>query len=444
MTPSNDPKMETEFLDAEDFVDPQIILADERYEVIGQILCEAYEPGQGKWILSDMLDRVLLHRFLGLPIFLVTMWAMFHFTFEISLVFMEMITQFFAWIGTYTLQIPNPLLASLLTNGILGGVGFILTFIPPIFFLYLAISILEDTGYLSRAAFVMDRFMMKMGLHGRSFIPLLLGFGCSVAAVMATRTVDGESNRLTTILVSPLMSCAGRLPIYILIAGVFFPNNAGTVVFLMYMLGIVMAVIVTIIFKKTILREESSSMIMELSQYQIPTAHGSFRHMWDRGLLFVRTAGTYLLAGSIIMWILSSFGPAGLVVSVEESFAAILGQLFEPIFLPLGFSWQIVTGLIFGFLAKEAVIQSLSIIYAVGGVGGINALETALIGSMTPLTAVALMVFVLLYIPCLATVGAIKKETGSWKWTGFSVVYQLVLAYIVALLVVFIGGVFFV
>ncbi|MHA1944243.1 MAG: ferrous iron transporter B [Candidatus Thorarchaeota archaeon] len=399
MTPDREQKGEAEF----ESIDPQILLADERYEVIGNMLCEVYEPGQGKWILSDMLDRVLLHRYLGLPVFLVVMWAMFHFTFEISLVFMEMITQFFAWLGTYTSLIPNPLVASLLTNGILGGVGFILTFIPPIFFLYLAISILEDTGYLARAAVVMDRFMMRMGLHGRSFIPLLLGFGCSVAAVMAARTVDGESNRLTTVLVSPLMSCAGRLPIYILIAGVFFPTIA-------------------------------------LSQYQIPTAHGSFRHMWDRGLLFVKTAGTYLLAGSIIMWMLSSFGPAGVGVPVDESFAAILGRIFEPVFHPLGFNWQVVTGLIFGFLAKEAVIQSLAVVYAVGGV----ALETALVASMTPLVAVALMVFVLLYVPCLATVGAIKRETGSWKWTGFSIAYQLVLAYIVAFLVIIIGGAFFV
>ncbi|MFW9769589.1 MAG: ferrous iron transport protein B [Candidatus Thorarchaeota archaeon] len=417
-------------------IDPQILLADERYEVIGNILSEVYEQGEGKWFLSDMLDKVLLHRYLGLPIFIVVMWAMFHFTFEISLVFMEMITQFFAWLGTYTSMIPNPLVASLLTNGILGGVGFILTFIPPIFFLYLAISILEDTGYLSRAAFVMDRFMMKMGLHGRSFIPLLLGFGCSVAAVMASRTVDGRSNRLTTILVSPLMSCAGRLPIYILIAGVFFPAIAGTVVFLMYMLGIVMAIIVAIIFKRTILREESSSMLMELSQYQIPTAHGSFRHMWDRGILFVRTAGTYLLVGSIIMWALSTFGPAGVGVPIDESFAAILGRVFQPLFGPLGFSWQVVMGLIFGFIAKEAVIQALAIVYAVGGV----ALETALVTSMSPLIAITLMVFVLLYIPCLATVGAIRKETGSWKWTGFSVAYQLMLAYVVAMFVVIIGG----
>ncbi|MGY5857889.1 MAG: ferrous iron transport protein B [Candidatus Thorarchaeota archaeon] len=439
MSEQPDPEME----DEEEIlrIDPALTLADERYEVIGSILCEVYEPGGHKWVLSDMLDRVLLHKFLGLPIFLVTMWSMFHFMFQISLVFMEIITQFFAWLGTYSMLIPIPWLASLLTNGILSGVGFILTFVPPIFFLYLAISILEDTGYLSRAAFVMDRFMMKMGLHGRSFIPLLLGFGCSVAAVMAARTVDGESNRLTTILVSPLMSCAGRLPVYIIIAGVFFPQIAGTVVFLMYILGIVMAVIVSLIFKKTLFREESSSLLMELSQYQIPTAHGSFRHMWDRGLMFLKTAGTYLLVGSIIMWGLSSFGLGGYGVPVDESFASILGKLFEPLFLPLGFTWQIVTALIFGFIAKEAIVQTLSIIYAVGGTA---TLAVALTASISPLSAFAMMVFVLLYVPCLATIGAIRKETGSWKWTSFSIIYQLILAYIVALLVIFIGGFFIV
>ncbi len=424
---------EDEELDA----DPQLILADARYEVIGNILCEVYEPGDAKWILSDMLDRVLLHKYLGLPIFLVTMWAMFHFTFQISVVFMEMITQFFAWLGTYTSQIPIPWLASLVTNGLLSGVGFILTFVPPIFFLYLAISILEDSGYLSRAAFVMDRLMMKMGLHGRSFIPLLLGFGCSVAAVMAARTVDGRSNRLTTILVSPLMSCAGRLPVYILIAGVFFPAYAGTMVFVMYILGIVMAILVSLVFKKVLFREESSSLLMELSQYQIPTAHGSFRHMWDRGLLFLKTAGTYLLVGSIVMWVLSSFGFAGYGVPVDASFASLLGKFLEPLFVPLGFSWQIVTALIFGFIAKEAVIQTLSIIYAVAGS---VTLEGALLASITPLSAFAFMVFVLLYIPCLATIGAIRKETGSWKWTAFSMIYQLILAYIVSLVVIILGG----
>ncbi len=438
---SEPPELQIEEQPEEIAIDPQLLLADKRYEIIGNILCEVYEPGQAKWILSDMLDRVLLHKYLGLPIFLVTMWAMFHFTFQISIVFMEMITQFFNWLGTYTAQIPIPWLASLLTNGVLAGVGFILTFVPPIFFLYLAISILEDTGYLSRAAFVMDRLMMRMGLHGRSFIPLLLGFGCSVAAVMAARTVDGESNRLTTVLVSPLMSCAGRLPVYILIAAVFFPNIAGTMVFLMYILGIVMAIVVSLIFKKILFREESSSLLMELSQYQIPTAHGSFRHMWDRGLLFLKTAGSYLLVGSLIMWILSSFGFGGYGVPIDSSFASMLGQLVEPIFIPLGFTWQIVTALIFGFIAKEAVIQTLSIIYAVGGT---TTLAAALSASISPLSAFALMVFVLLYIPCLATVGAIRKETGSWRWTSFSIFYQLILAYSVALAIIFIGGLFIV
>ncbi len=434
---SDNPNVDAEGESEELEIDPQLALADARYEVIGSILCEVYEPGDAKWILSDLLDRVLLHKYLGLPIFLVIMWAMFHFTFQISRVFMEMVTQFFAWLGTYTSQIPIPWLASLLTNGVLSGVGFILTFVPPIFFLYLSISILEDTGYLSRAAFVMDRLMMKMGLHGRSFIPLLLGFGCSVAAVMAARTVDGRSNRLTTILVSPLMSCAGRLPVYILIAGVFFPAFAGTMVFAMYILGIVMAILVSLIFKKVLFREESSSLLMELSQYQIPTIHGSFRHMWDRGLLFLKTAGTYLLIGSIFMWILSSFGFAGYGVPIEASFASMLGKLLEPIFVPLGFSWQVVTALIFGFIAKEAVIQTLSIIYAVAGN---TSLEAALLATITPLSAFTLMVFVLLYIPCLATIGAIRKETGSWKWTLVSIVYQLILAYTISLGIILIGG----
>ncbi|MHA1864325.1 MAG: ferrous iron transport protein B [Candidatus Thorarchaeota archaeon] len=439
MSEPPDLELEEEF---ESFkIDPQLALADARYEVIGSILCDVYEPGDAKWILSDMLDRVFLHKYLGLPIFVVIMWAMFHFTFQISVVFMEMISQFFAWLGTYTSLIQIPWLASLLTDGVLSGVGFILTFVPPIFFLYLAISILEDTGYLSRAAFVMDRLMMKMGLHGRSFIPLLLGFGCSVASVMAARTVDGESNRLTTILVSPLMSCAGRLPIYILIAGVFFPAYAGTIVFLMYMLGIVMAILVSLIFKKVLFREDSSSLLMELSQYQVPTAHGSFRHMWDRGLLFLKTAGTYLMIGSVIMWVLSSFGLSGYGVSVEASFASILGKLFEPIFMPLGFGWQIVTALIFGVIAKEAVVQTLAIIYAVGGTA---TLAVALTSSISPLSAFALMVFVLLYVPCLATIGAIRKETGSWKWTAFSIIYQFILAYGIAMGVIFIGGFFIV
>ncbi|TFG12332.1 ferrous iron transport protein B [Candidatus Thorarchaeota archaeon] len=423
-----------------DYVDPQLILADQRYEIIGDILCEVYEPGEEKWNISDLLDEVFLHRYLGIPVFLVVMWTMFHFTFQVSLVFMAMIEAVFAWISTYTSQIPIPWLASLVTDGVVGGVGFILTFIPPIFLLYLAISVLEDTGYLARAAFVMDRWMTKMGLHGRSFIPLLLGFGCSVAAVLGSRTVEGRSNRLTTILIAPLMSCAGRLPVYVLIAGIFFPSMAGTVVFLLYILGIVMAVIIGFLLKHTALKDEISPLVMELPMYQMPTVHGSFRHMWERGVMFLKRAGTYLLIGSIIIWALSSFGPAGYGVPIADSFIGIMGRYVAPIFAPLGFEWQIVAALIFGLLAKEVVVQSLAIILAVEGQGAIQA---SLLALMSPVSAFALMVFVLLYIPCIATMAVIKSETGSWKWTIFSFVYQTFLAYFMALAVVSIGGFLF-
>ncbi|TXT55255.1 MAG: conserved membrane protein of unknown function [Candidatus Thorarchaeota archaeon] len=426
----------------EDFIDDsdnQIILADERYRIIGDILCEAYEPGKEKWTLSDMLDKVFLHKYLGIPIFLVIMWAMFHFTFQASVVFMVIIQNSFNWLGDLVSQIPIPWLASLLSNGIIAGVGFILSFVPPVFFLYLAISILEDTGYLSRAAFVMDRMMVKMGLHGRSFIPLLLGFGCSVAAVMAARTVEGRANRYTTILVSPLMSCAGRLPLYVLIAGIFFPTIAGTIVFLMYILGIVMAIIMASIFKKTLFEEETSPLLMELSMYQVPTLHGAVHHMWERGVLFLRQAGTYLLAGSIVIWVLSSFGPNGFGVPIQESFVSIVGQFVQPLFAPLGFDWRIVVALIFGFMAKEAVVQSLAIIYSVQSE---TAIAASLLANISPVTALALMVFVLLYVPCIATIGAIRSETDSWKWTALTISYQMVLAYLMAGLVVFLGGIF--
>ncbi len=427
--------------DFDDELDPQIILADERYEVIGEILCEVYQPGKEKWLLSDMLDSVFLHRYLGLPIFLVIVWAMFHFTFAASEVFMVMIEVFFGWLGTYTAQIPIPWFSSLLTDGIIGGVGFIVVFLPPILFMYIAISILEDTGYLARAAFVMDRIMMRIGLHGRSFIPLLLGFGCSVPAIMAARTVDGKSNRVTTILVSPLMSCAARLPVYVLIAGVFFPNIAGTVVFLMYVLGIIMAVLMALVFKKTLLREESSPLVMELPTYQKPTVHGTFRHAWDRGYLFLRKAGTYLLAGAIILWFLANTGPAGFGVSPETSFVAIIGGFGTTIFAAHGFPWQIVAALIFGLLAKEVVVESLGIIYSVQGEVAIGAV---LASAISPLSAFALLVFVLLYTPCIATVSTIRAETGSWKWAGFSVAYQFALAFFISLVVVLIGGIFIV
>lgn len=425
--------------DEDDLYDTQLMLADERYEIIGDILCQVYQPGKGKWVVSDLLDKVFLHRYLGLPIFLLIVWAMFHFTFQVSEVFMVMIEEVLGWFASFTVQIPIPWLASLITDGIIGGVGFILVFVPPILFMYMAISMLEDSGYLARAAFVMDRIMMKMGLHGRSFIPLLLGFGCNVPAIMAARTVDGEANRLTTILVSPLISCAARLPVYVLIAGVFFPDFAGSMVFLMYIFGIIMAILMALIFKKTLFKEKTSPLLMELPMYQLPTIHGTITHAWERGVLFLKKAGTYLLAGAIILWFLAHLGPAGFGVPIEESYVAMLGHLFAPVFEPIGFPWQIVTALLFGLLAKEVVVESLGIIFSVQGETAIGASIAAV---LTPIQAIALMVFVLLYTPCIATIGTIKKETGSWKWAGFSLSYQLILAYTVALLIIVVGGLF--
>jgi ferrous iron transport protein B len=233
------------------------------------------------------------------------------------------------------------------------------------------------------------------------------------------------------------MSCAARLPVYVLIAGVFFPQTAGTMVFLMYMLGILMAVIMALVFKKTLFKGKSSPLLMELPMYQVPTIHGTVTHAWERGVLFLKKAGTYLLGGAIVLWFLANFGPAGFGVPIDDAYLAIIGNLLTPVFAPIGFPWQIVTALLFGLLAKEVVVESLGIIFAVQGTAAIG---TSLAGVLAPVQALALMVFVLLYTPCIATIGTIKNETGSWKWAGFSVAYQVTLAYIVALAIVIVGG----
>ncbi|MGM0687502.1 MAG: ferrous iron transport protein B, partial [Promethearchaeati archaeon] len=430
---SKDPRYEEE-------INPRVILADERYELISDILNEVYQPGEQKWMLSDMLDEVFLHKYLGLPIFFLIMWAMFEFTFQASEVFMALIEVGFAYLGGFTSQIPITWVASLVTDGIIGGVGFILVFLPPILFMYFAIALLENSGYLARAAFVMDRLMVKMGLHGKSFIPLLLGFGCTVPAVMATRTIEGKSNRLTTILISPLMSCAARLPVYVLVAGVFFPMISGTIVFSMYTIGIAMAVVMALIFKKTLFQGKASPLLMELPMYQMPTLRDTSIQTWERTVLFLKKAGTYLLTGSVVLWFASSFGPAGFGIPTTESYVSILGKFAEPIFRPLGFTWEIVAALIFGLLAKEVVVGFLGVIFAVQGEGAIAA---ALQAVMSPVSAFAFMIFVLIYTPCIATIGVIKKETGSTKWAAFSVLYQFLLAYALAFITVFIGGLFF-
>jgi len=410
--------------------------AEARYKAIDHILHTSL-AGRGHHALttSDMLDRVFLHKRLGIPVFLSLMWATFQFAFAVSEPFMVMLESVFGWLGGLFGEPLTPLI-SLWADGICGGLGFVLVFIFPIMFLFIALAILEDSGYLPRAAFVMDRLMYRLGLHGRSFIPMLMGFGCNLPAIMATRSIDGERDRLITILINPLMSCGARLPVYVLIAGALFGAYAGSAIFSMYVLGIVLAIIMALLFRKFIpsLRGKPAPFIMELPPYHRPDVKSVLLYMWSRAVIFLKKAGTILLGGALVLWFMASF-PWGR--GVESSYVGMLGHILEPLVSPLGFDWMAAIALFFGFLAKEIVVETLGILYGVGGSGAITG---AVATHMTPVTGLAFMAFTLIYLPCLATVGIVKAETGSWKWTGFMVLYQLVLAYVVAGIIVVVGN----
>lgn len=415
--------------------DPEIVLADKRYEIISEILETSLVRGKRKWSSSDMLDKVFLDKWLGIPVFLSFMWVLFTFAIETSGVYMTLVEAFMGWLGGLFTWIGNEIIASLIVDGIIGGLGGVLVFIPPIFFTFLGISILEDSGYLARAAFVVDRIMYKLGLHGRSFIPMLLGFGCNVPGIMACRSIEGENDRLVTILVNPLMSCGARLPVYVLIAGAFWSSTqASGIVWSMYLLGMVMAVIIAFLLRKTILKGEPAPFIMELPTYRAPTLHGSVVHMWERGVLFLKKAGTFLLGAGVLVWFLANF-PMG--VPIEQTYAGVIGHAVEPLLMPLGFDWRIGAALVFGLLAKEVFVEALIIIFAVEGEAAIS---SVIASAFTPVQGLALMVFVLLYVPCIAVVATVKAETNSWKWTLFGPVYQTVLAWIMAYLVIVVGG----
>jgi ferrous iron transport protein B len=414
--------------------DPEIVLADKRYDLVSDILEASLVKGAKKWTITDMLDKVFIHKYLGIPVFITLFWAMFRFAYDASAPFMEIIGLVFESLAEASSAIPNEVLASFVGDGIFGGLGFILTFIPPIFFLFLGISLLEDSGYLARAAFIMDRIMFKLGLHGRSFIPMLLGFGCNVPAMMAARSIEGKKDRLITLLVNPFISCGARLPVYILIAGAFFGTMATAAVWSMYLLGIVVAIGLALLLRKTVLKGEPAPFIMELPLYKAPTVRAVVTHMWERGVQFLKKAGTYLLAGAILLWFLSTF-PWG--AEVEMSYTGQIGQALAPLFAPLGFDWRIVSSLVFGLLAKEIAVEALGIIYAVEGE---TAIAGALVASYNPVIGFTLMAFTLLYIPCVATIGTMKKESGSWKWTIFQVLLTLVVAYVVGLVITAVGA----
>ncbi|MED1114363.1 ferrous iron transport protein B [Bacillus paramycoides] len=399
---------------------------------------------EGKIPFSETIDKLITHKILGLPIFLAVMFLIFQVTFTwIGTPLSDMLDGFFGgqltdWVTAGLASVgASDFIQALVTEGIIAGVGAVLVFVPQIFALFFFISLLEDSGYMARIAVVMDRIMEFFGLNGKAFIPMIIGFGCNVPGIMAARTIEQEKERLLTILVTPFMSCSARLPVYALFAGVFFPHSQATVVFSLYVAGIVLALLVTKIMSLTILKTEKSIFVIELPPYRVPQVKTLWLSTWEKGKGFVRKAGTFIFGGSVVIWLLNYAGPSGFGVAMGDSFLAVIGGFIAPLFAPLGFgTWQAAASLLTGFLAKEVVVSTMAIIYAVKE----DVLGNVMGAHYTALSAYAFMFFILLYVPCLATVAVIKRETGSVKWTIFSVVYPLVVAYVLTLIIYQVGS----
>ncbi len=466
--------------------DPSLIITEYRYGFVSGAIRGFYRPpAQSRANNSDLVDNIITHKVLGLPVFFLMIWGMFQLTFTAGAYPMEFLDMLVGRLANWTGSVlGDNIIRDLIVNGVIGGVGSVLVFLPNILILFFCISLIEDSGYMARAAFLMDRVMRMLGLHGKAFIPLLLGFGCNVPAIMATRTLETRRDRILTILINPLMSCSARLPVYVLLAGAFFPKeNAGTLMFSIYLLGVVLAVVMARLFSKTILKSEASPFVMELPPYRMPTLKSSMIHMWDRAKMFLKKMGGIILIGSIVIWALTEFPrPAKILppadsqnsatvetgilpppnngqgespeislndpaISMEaqrlkNSYLGRLGRFMEPVIRPLGFEWKIGVALLSGVVAKEIVVSTLGVLYlGEEDEGGSENLQAALQKSeLTPLRAYALMAFVLIYLPCLGTIAAIKRETNSWKWTAFSMGYSTALAWIVAFAIVNVGG----
>lgn len=411
--------------------DAETLIADARYGFISGLVKEVLtRPAVEKVTATDRIDRVVLDRWLGIPIFLAILYGVFQFTFVVSVPLVAQINRGLDSLAGIINGVLSGWQGSLVADGVVGGVGAVLAFVPVIFLLYIALSILEDTGYLARAAFVMDRLMHRIGLHGRSFVSLILGFGCNVPAIMSTRTIENPRDRLVTILVTPLMSCGARLPVYALLAAAFFAAYQGLVVFSMYAIGVVLAISLAWLFRKRLVPGESGHFVMELPPYRLPTVTGVLAHVWERGWAFISRAGTIIFMVVVVIWALDYF-------NVLEQ----IGRAIAPVFSPAGFGqWQPAVALLFGVAAKETVVGAFGTLFA-GSSGGLSEVIAADLG-WTPLVAFAFMTMLLLYIPCVATLVTIKRETGSWKWTLFTVAYTLGLGWTVATLIYQVGRLF--
>ena len=424
-------------------------LIQARYNFIDHVLAQCLVKTKKESLsLTDRIDRVVTSRVFGIPIFLAFLYLMFQFTFSwVGQPLADLLDVFFSdvlspWIeGVLEALGAYDWLKSLVIDGIIGGVGGVVSFVPLIFALFLFIAVLEDSGYMARAAFIMDRAMRGIGLSGKAFVPMIIGFGCTVPAIMATRTLEQERDRKLTMLIAPFMSCGARLPVYALFAAVFFPGSETNVVFSLYILGIAIAVTMGLIFKNTLFKGESVPLVMELPPYRLPVLKSLVLRVWDRGKEYLQRAGTVIFAMSVVVWFMSSFNFSG-PAQMSDSLLAGLGRALAPIFKANGFgSWEASVALLTGLAAKEVVVATLGVVYGLGELAGEASVQfgTALAQHFSALSAYAFMVFVLLYTPCLAVIAVMKKEFASWKWTAFAVFYQFAVAWAVSALI-FQGG----
>ena len=478
--------------------DSETLITDAKYGFIAGALKETYtENPHKKRQNTQTIDAFVTHKFFGFPIFLLFMWFSFFTTFKLGAYPMDWIDQGISLLSRFLSDVmPSGAFKDLLIGGIISGVGSVIVFLPNILLLFFFLSILEDTGYMARAVFIMDKLMHKIGLHGKSFIPLIMGFGCNVPAIMATRTIENKNNRLVTMLINPFMSCSARLPVYILILGAFFPEKAGSLLFLIYLIGIVLAILMAILFKKTLFKGEDIPFVMELPPYRIPTIKSTLRHMWFKASQYLKKMGGVILIAVIIIWALEyypknveysqdyqaqieqitsemgqkmssevSLSKAGEENSIEDieaeierienlmiaerqanSYLGRIGKTIEPVIRPLGFDWKMGVSLLSGIAAKEIVVSTLGVLVQAGSDSDetnqtlIHNLKNEVHTSgprkgekvYTPLSAFSFLLFILIYFPCVAVIAAIKKESGSWKWAAFTIFYTTALAWLVS------------
>ena len=442
--------------------DSETAIMDAKYGFIHGALKEAkFKTGskEDTYRVTHLIDRVLSHKYFGFPIFFLLLFIMFETTFSLGQYPMDWIEEAVAWLGDkISANMTDGPLKAMLVDGVVGGVGSVIVFLPQILILYFFISLMEDSGYMARAAFIMDKLMHKMGLHGKSFIPLIMGFGCNVPAVMATRTIESRRSRIITMMILPFMSCSARLPIYIMIAGTFFSLQYRSWVLLsLYAIGILTSVVVSKLFSSLVIKGEDTPFVMELPPYRWPTPKAIWRHTWEKGKEYLKKMGGIILVASIIVWALGYF-PHNESLSQQEqqeqSYIGRMGKTIEPIFIPQGFNWKLDVSLLAGVGAKEIVASTIGVLYSGDDSFGdddafsddseryTHLSQLMLRDGITPLSAYAYLIFILLYFPCIATIVAIKNETGSWRWAAFAAGYTTAVAWIVSALIFQIGCLF--